>query len=183
MSDQFVGEIRMFAGTFAPYGWALCQGQIIPIAQNPTLFSLLGTTYGGNGTTNFALPDLRGMAPMQPGQGPGLTPHVLGDQGGTAAVTLSQGQNAMHNHLLGGQSGPAANASPAGGVYAVARAVESGKPPTAVWPYSTQTPDATLNPAALAPFGSQQPQPHNNLMPYLAVTFIIALTGLFPPRS
>ncbi len=183
MSDQFVGEIRMFAGNYAPSGWALCQGQLLPIPQNTALFSILGTTYGGNGTTNFALPDLQGMAPMQPGQGPGLSHRDLGEQGGSPTVTLSQAQNALHNHLLAGTSGAAANASPSGNLYALARAVETGKPPEAVWAYKAQAPDATLNPATIAPAGSGQPQPHNNLMPYLAVTFIIALTGIFPPRA
>ena len=183
MSDQYLGEIRMFAGNYAPYDWALCQGQILPIAQYTALFSLLGTTYGGNGTTTFGLPNLQGMAPMQPGQGPGLTPRTLGEQGGSPTVTLSQGQNAMHNHALAGISGAANGASPAGKLYGLARVNVSPQPPQALWAYSPQAPDATLNPATIASAGSAQPQPHNNLMPYLAVTFIIALQGIFPPRA
>ena len=105
MSDQFVAEIRMFAGNFAPTGWALCNGQIMSIAQNTALFSLLGTTYGGNGQTTFALPNLQGAAPMQPGQGPGLSLHVLGETAGSDTVTLIDSQNPSHTHALAGDTG------------------------------------------------------------------------------
>src|ERR1700757_472312 len=101
MADQFVGEVRMFCGNFAPVGWAFCNGQLLPISQNTALFSLLGTTYGGDGKSNFALPNMQGNAPMHPGQGPGLSLHDLGEQGGTQAVTLLQSEIPVHQHNVG----------------------------------------------------------------------------------
>jgi microcystin-dependent protein len=114
MADQFVAEIRLFAGNFAPTGWAFCNGQILPIASNTALFSLLGTTYGGNGTTNFALPNLQGCAPMHPGQGPGLSLHNLGETGGAQTVTLSNSEIPAHSHLLNVSSQAGTAMSPSG---------------------------------------------------------------------
>jgi microcystin-dependent protein len=179
MSDQFIGEIRMFAGNFAPFGWAFCDGQLMAISQNTALFSLLGTTYGGNGTSTFALPNLQGAAPMHPGQGPGLSLHVLGETAGTDTVTLTALENAAHTHSLQGSTALASSDAPQAAVYAEGR--HTGQPAGPVWPYSSQAPDTSLNPAAIGPVGGNQP--HNNLMPYLTVSFIIALQGIFPPRG
>jgi len=171
MSDQFVGEIRMFAGNFAPVGWATCDGQILPISQNTALFSLLGTNYGGNGTTNFGLPNLAGSVPINQGQGPGLTARVVGEIAGTAAVTLIPAETPAHTHQVLASSNDANTAGPAG---AVPAAVET--PPL----YRNDT-NATMAANAVAPIGSGLP--HNNMQPYQAVTFIIALVGIFPPRN
>ena len=171
MSDQFVGEIRMFAGNFAPVGWATCDGQILPISQNTALFSLLGTNYGGNGTSNFGLPNLAGSVPIHQGQGPGLTDRVVGEIAGTATVTLIPSETPAHTHSVLASSNDANTAGPAG---AVPAAVET--PPL----YRNDT-NATMAPNAVAPVGSGLP--HNNMQPYQAVTFIIALVGIFPPRN
>jgi microcystin-dependent protein len=172
MADPFVAEIRIFPFNFAPKGWAFCNGQILPISQNTALFSLLGTTYGGDGKSTFALPDLEGRAPMHPGQGPGLSLHDLGETGGSESVTLLSSEIPAHTHGLVG-SGVAANrTSPAGN--AIARA-------SAGTPYGpAAAPTAQLGPQALAPAGSDQP--HNNMQPYLTLNFCIALQGVFPPR-
>src|SRR5258707_10016448 len=180
MSDQFIGEIRMFAGNFAPAGWALCNGQLLLVTQNTALFAIIGTTYGGNGTTNFAVPNLQGIAPMQPGQGAGLSNHDLGETAGVTTVTLTPQQSAAHSHLLQANTAVGNSATPSGNVYRFSRSHVAPNPPAAVETYSTQAPDTFLNPTALATTGGVQG--HNNLMPYLAVTFIIALTGMFPPR-
>ncbi|AKH16202.1 MULTISPECIES: phage tail protein [Deinococcus] len=171
MSEAYVGEIRIFAGNFAPYGWAFCNGQILPISQNTALFSLLGTTYGGNGTTTFALPNLQGRAPMHWGTGPGLTPRSLGESSGTAAVTLLSTQMPVHTHTLNAAIDPAESDNPAN--LALARGSN-------VTPY-VPTPNATLSPSTLSIQGGSQP--HNNMQPYLTMNFIIALQGIYPPRS
>jgi microcystin-dependent protein len=176
MADQFVSEIRMFAGNFAPTGWALCNGQILPISQNTALFSLLGTNFGGNGTSNFALPNLQGSVPMAFGNGAGLTPRVIGETGGEQNHTLSSGEIPSHTH--------AAQASTSGGTDSPAGAAwgesKLGKTPLNVYAASGAN-NVTMSPQALAPAGSSFP--HNNLPPYQCLTFIIALTGIFPPRS
>jgi microcystin-dependent protein len=171
MPDPFLGEVRMFAGNFAPSGWALCDGQLLPISQNTALFSLLGTTYGGNGTSNFALPDLRGRVPIQPRQGPGLTNRLQGEAGGVEAIGLSLTQMPSHAHPAGA-NGANATADAAVG-FVTARS------PSAV-PQFAATANAALSDAAIAAAGGSQP--HNNLQPYLVVTFIIALQGIYPPR-
>ncbi|MBZ9757774.1 tail fiber protein [Mesorhizobium sp. ESP6-5] len=174
MADPFVAEIRIFPFNFAPKGWAWCDGQLLPLSQNTALFSLLGTTYGGNGKSNFALPDLQGRSPVHPGQGPGLSLHDLGETGGSETVQLLQSEMPMHNHtvmaapsLVAGDSNIAAgNAfakSSQGNVYIA---------PAALVPLSDQ---------ALAPAGGDQP--HNNMQPYLTCYFCIALQGVFPPRG
>jgi microcystin-dependent protein len=176
MSDQFLGEIRIFAGNFAPTGWALCNGQLLPINQNTALFSLLGTTYGGDGKSNFALPNLQGSAPMQPGQGPGLSIHNLGESGGSPTIALIQSQMPAHSHTAGCDSGAGSQPSPANGVFAASGA---GRTPPPY--YSNATPTAQMSPNALSITGGNLP--HNNMSPFLGLTFIIALQGIYPARS
>jgi len=175
MSDQFVAEIRIFPFNFAPTGWALCNGQILPINQNTALFSLLGTTYGGNGTSNFALPNLQGSAPLDQGQGPGLSFRDVGETGGETAVTLLQTEMPAHSHQAesaasGGLPSPTNNAW-ASGLKGHPGAYAASNPSTNV----------QMSPAALSPVGGSLP--HNNLPPYLTLNFCIALQGIFPPRS
>ena len=172
MSDPFVAEIRIFAFNFAPTGWAFCDGQVMPISQNTALFSLLGTTYGGDGKSTFALPNLQGNAPMQPGQGPGLSLHDLGETGGSQAVTLLQSEIPMHSHVLNGTNGPANLQAPAAD-RVLGRANNNV--------YHAPGNLVAMAPEALAPAGGNQP--HNNMQPYLTLNFCIALQGVFPPRS
>jgi len=176
MADPFVAEIRIFPFNFAPKGWAWCDGQLLPLSQNTALFSLLGTTYGGNGKSNFALPDLQGRAPMHPGQGPGLSLHDLGETGGSETVTLLESEIPSHSHQV-------STSNSAGDE-------EGFKNPTNRSPgklaggkvlYAGGSPNAMFNPSALAPAGGDQP--HNNLQPYLTCYFCIALQGVFPPRG
>ncbi|WP_224371934.1 phage tail protein [Hyalangium versicolor] len=176
MSEPFVGEIRLFSGNFAPRGWAFCEGQLLSIAQNQALFAILGTTYGGNGQTTFALPDLRGRYPMQPGQGPGLSPRTLGEQGGVETVTLVANQMPAHNHSLAANGAQGDQFSPQGTVPAVI--IDStGQPVNA---YSN-TANATMAAQAMSLAGGSQP--HNNMSPFLCINFIIALQGVFPSRN
>jgi len=168
--DPFIGEIKIFAGNFAPKGHAFCEGQLMPISQNTALFSILGTTYGGDGRTTFGLPDLRGRAPMQWGQGPGLSNHVLGEMDGTETETLIASQLPLHSHTLKASTA-ASSTSPAGTLL--------GEPgPSTYGPPSNLIPMANQ---AITPAGGNQP--HENRQPYLALSFIIALQGIFPPRS
>jgi len=173
MADPFVAEIRIFPFNFAPKGWAWCDGQLLPLSQNTALFSLLGTTYGGNGKSNFALPDLQGRAPMHPGQGPGLSLHDLGETGGSETVSLLESEIPAHSHAM------RAN---------VLDPADTNVPsPNASFALSTggtlyqSTTNVALSDQALAPAGGDQP--HNNLMPYLTFYFNIALQGVFPPRT
>jgi microcystin-dependent protein len=170
MSDQFVGEIRMGGWNFAPTGWAACDGQLLPISQNTALFSLLGTNFGGDGRSTFGLPNLQGMIPFCQGQGPGLSQYVVGEEDGTAAVTLQTSQIPGHTHQAVASTAAGNSPSASGNDWAETRGRLYGA--------STSI---TMNPAALATTGGSQP--HNNLPPYLVVTFVIALTGIFPPRS
>lgn len=170
MAEAYIGEIRLFAGDFAPRGWAICDGRLLPIAENAALFSILGTTYGGDGRNTFGLPDLRGRAPMHHGQGPGLTPRVLGEQGGSETVTLLPEQVPRHTHVLQASASPATDRAPAERLFAVA-AEDAYGPAEGALPA----------PALVAPAGGGQP--HENLQPQLAVTFIIALIGIFPSRG
>ena len=175
MSNPFLGEIRMFAGNFAPKGWALCNGQLLPISQNTALFALLGTTYGGNGTSNFALPNLQGSAPLMAGLGNGLTPRVLGESGGESSVTLNSAQLASHSHAV-------AASDAAGGQTPGPTTVWSKVSHRGIDAYSSDPGTRPLmSPTALSRAGGSQP--HNNLMPYLTVNFIIALQGIFPARN
>lgn len=173
MADPFVAEIRIFPFNFAPKGWAWCDGQLLPLSQNTALFSLLGTTYGGNGKSNFALPDLQGRSPMHPGQGPGLSLHDLGETGGSETVSLLESEIPAHSHSIRVDSvNPAEAVSPAGFLISrTNRTVFSATLPPAV----------TMAPESLAPAGGDQP--HNNMQPYLTFYFCIALQGVFPPRT
>ena len=172
--DPFVAEIRIFPFNFAPKGWALCNGQLLPISQNTALFSLLGTTYGGDGKTTFALPNLQGSVPMHPGQGPGLSDHVLGETGGADTVTLLQSEIPAHTHALrdhdldlGELNAPANN-----------RVLAKSANATA---YTAAANLVAMSPSALPPAGGGLQ--HNNLQPYLTCNFNIALQGVFPPRG
>lgn len=176
--DPYIGEIRLFAGNFAPNGWALCDGQLLAIASNAALFSILGTTYGGNGQTTFALPDLRGRMPMHPGQGPGLTPRTLGELGGEESVTLLANQMPAHTHVLNASNAQGAGDSPTNSLLAQSYDQNNSNP---ISTYAGGAPNTTLNPASVGLAGGSQP--HDNLPPFGCINFIIALTGVFPSRS
>lgn len=173
MADPFVAEIRIFAFNFAPRGWAFCNGQLLPLSQNTALFSLVGTTYGGNGQSTFALPNLQGNAPMFWGQGPGLSLHDLGETGGSPTVTLLTSELPAHSHAAMVAAAPA-NVNAPGPALAVARSAGG-------FAYAPAANLVAMAPEALAPAGGGLP--HNNMMPYLALNFCIALQGIFPPRS
>jgi microcystin-dependent protein len=173
VSNPFLAEIRIFPFNFPPKGWAFCDGQILPISQNTALFSLLGTTYGGDGKSNFALPNMQGNSPMHPGQGPGLSLHDLGETGGEQTVTLLESEIPSHTHALQG--------------IPLIADLDTPSPQTAL---ARSTPDiykvppantVQLADQAVAPAGGDQP--HNNMMPYLTLNFCIALQGVYPPRS
>lgn len=170
MSEPFVAEIRIFAGNFAPRGWAFCNGQLLPVSQNTALFSLIGTTYGGDGRSTTALPNLQGRAPMHPGRGPGLTARRLGERGGVGAVTLSEAQMPNHSHQWSASFSDADRPDPAGN-------------------YFGRGNDAYVAPANLGTMAEQMlpsaggSQAHNNMQPFLTMNFIIALVGLYPSRS
>lgn len=172
MADPFVAEIRIFPFNFAPKGWAWCDGQLMPLSQNTALFSLLGTTYGGNGKSNFALPDLQGRAAMHPGQGPGLSMHDLGETGGSETVTLLESEIPAHSHALVASQADGISQTPVGNLVAAGIAIGQ---------YAAPGPLTSLHPNALPPGGGDQP--HNNLQPYLTFYFCIALQGVFPPRT
>lgn len=167
MAEPFLGQLMLFGGNFAPRGWALCNGQILAINQNTALFSLLGTTYGGNGQTTFALPDLRGRAPLHAGQGPGLSPYALGQVGGTENVTLLATEMPAHTHAQPATAAdettnrPNAAVPARGGVYA-------------------NSPDGSNLAATTSAGGSQ---PHTNIQPYVTLNYCIALEGIFPSRN
>jgi microcystin-dependent protein len=174
-TDQFVGEIRVFGFSFAPTGWALCDGQLLPISQNTALFSILGTYYGGDGVSYFALPDLQGLVPMHQGTGAGLTERFLGESAGTETVTLLQSEIPSHSHTMSASSQAGTDQSPSGEL--PARAVGGIKPYADVSAGSA----TTMGTSTLAPAGSGAA--HNNLQPYLTLSYCIALQGIFPPRD
>jgi microcystin-dependent protein len=174
MADQFVGEIRIVPLNFAPTGWALCDGQTLPISQNTALFSLLGTQFGGNGTSTFALPNLQGSAPMNQGNGAGLTPRVMGETGGETAVTLLTSEIPAHTHTIGVAS---ASTSGTPGPTVVFGGGGRGKEPA----YVPASAPVTMSTQAIGLTGGSQP--HNNMPPYLTLNFVIALVGIFPARS
>ena len=167
MSNPYVGEIRMFGGNFAPAGWAFCNGALVAISENDTLFNLIGTTYGGDGQSTFALPDLQGRAPVHVGSG-----FVIGQQAGTESVTLSTPQIPVHTHPMVASSDAANQITGAGGVLAS---------PVSLATYFASAPDAALNALAVQPAGGNQP--HDNMQPYLAINFIISLFGIYPSQT
>ncbi|QGN34368.1 phage tail protein [Microlunatus sp. Gsoil 973] len=175
MPEPFLAEIRMFSGNFAPNGWALCNGQLMAISQNTALFSLLGTTYGGDGRVTFALPNLMGVAPMQQGQGAGLSARRLGEIGGQQNVTVAGPQMPAHTHLANAVDAAGDATTPNDAIWASARLGRIGTNM-----YADNPPDKSMSPSAIGMTGGGQP--HNNMPPYLCVSFIIALQGIFPQR-
>ncbi len=170
--DPFVAEIRIFPFNFAPKGWAFCDGQILPLSQNTALFSLLGTTYGGDGKSNFALPNMQGNAPMHPGQGPGLSLHDLGETGGSDTVSLLESEIPSHSHGLTVSQSDSTDQSLVNELYAGGVGIGMYAAPGAL---------VALSDNAIAPAGGDQP--HNNMQPYLTLNFCIALQGVYPPRT
>ncbi|HEY7811058.1 MAG TPA: tail fiber protein [Allosphingosinicella sp.] len=180
MADPFVAEIRIFGFNFAPTGWAFCNGQIMPISQNTALFSLLGVTYGGDGKSTFALPNMAGNVPMQPGQGSGLSPRNLGEMSGSETVTLLQSEMPAHNHFAQATTTTANTDQPAGA--SIARGQFSFQGNSGAAPlFFTGAPDTVMAPQAIGVAGGSLP--HNNMQPYLTLNFCIALQGVFPPRQ
>lgn len=171
--DEYIGTIKVFGFNFAPRGWALCQGQLLPIAQNTALFSLLGTYYGGNGQTTFGLPDLRGRTVVGMGQGPGLSPYDIGQQGGSETVTLLTTQIPQHNHLLNAYSESGDVGSPANALLATTGALDPE--------YRASGTLVQMAGNAIGVAGGNQP--HNNIQPYLATNYSIALEGIYPSRN
>ncbi|MBK8069330.1 MAG: phage tail protein [Rhodanobacteraceae bacterium] len=171
MSSPFVAEIRIVGFNFAPRGWAFCDGQLLPLSQNTALFSLLGTNYGGNGKSNFALPSFQGSAPVHHGQGPGLSDYFIGEAGGAETVSLLASEIPGHTHSLQASANPGSSNNPAGNLYAVPRSGSAYAPSSSL---------VAMSPDALAPAGGDQP--HNNMPPYLVLNFIIAMQGVFPQR-
>jgi microcystin-dependent protein len=169
MAQPYVGEIRIFAGNFAPAGWMFCEGQLLPISENETLFNLIGTTYGGDGQSTFALPDLRGRIPLHFGNG-----FTLAETGGVETVTLTVSQMAAHGHPLLATSSFSSTSSPQGNVAAALNVVN-------VDPYGSDQPFSPVSPASVGPTGGSQP--HNNFQPYLCLDFIISLFGIFPSQT
>ena len=175
MSEPFIGQVTMFAGNFAPRGWALCDGQLLAISSNQALFSILGTTYGGDGRTTFALPGLRGRTPIHQGSGPGLPPYALGQKGGAESVVLTTNELPQHTHTIGNlraAASPADASVPTGNSLGMAPAYNSGSP------------SVDMHAGSVGPFGNTGGNvAHPNMPPYLAINYIIALIGLFPSRS
>ena len=167
MAQPYIGEIRMFGGNFAPVEWMFCEGQLLPISENEALFSLIGTTYGGDGQSTFALPDLRGRLPVHQGNG-----SVIGEAGGVEQVTLTVGQIPIHTHPLLASTGPGNINTPGGNVTAESAAVKI---------YFADQPTVAMGPQAISPSGGSQP--HSNFQPYLCINFIISLSGIFPQQT
>jgi microcystin-dependent protein len=170
--DPFVAEIRIFPFNFAPKGWAFCDGQILPLSQNTALFSLLGTTYGGDGKSNFALPNMQGNAPMHPGQGPGLSLHDLGETGGSETVSLLESEIPSHSHAMNASKADAIDTNANNELFA--KGIGIGM-------YAAANNLTPLADTMIAPAGGDQP--HNNMQPYLTLNFCIALQGVYPPRT
>jgi microcystin-dependent protein len=171
LADPFVGEIRMFGFNFAPQGWAMCNGQLLPISQNTALFALIGTYYGGDGQTNFALPNLQSRVAIHQGQGPGLSLYEIGQASGTEAVTLIQNQMPQHSHSVSASSAPATSGRPANAVPA--------RSPDDI--YGASSDGTTMSSTMIGTAGGSQP--HTNIQPYLTLNFCIALNGIFPSRN
>ncbi|GIP23438.1 phage tail protein [Paenibacillus sp. J22TS3] len=173
MSEPYLGEIRMFAGNFPPAGWAFCNGALLPISENEPLFALIGTTYGGNGVTTFALPDLSGRLPVHTGQSrvDGIT-YLLGQKAGVEAVTLTTNQLPRHSHPINANMSSGELVDPTNNVWGLSSSMK---------PYSSAAPTGSMSPSAIRPAGNSQP--HSNMMPYLPISFIIALNGVYPSRD
>jgi microcystin-dependent protein len=174
MSNPFIGEIRLFGGNFAPVGWATCDGQLLPISQNTALFSILGTNFGGNGTSNFGLPDLRNSIPVAAGQGPGLSPYSMGEKGGTPTVTLLANEVASHSHSFNCGAGARGDVTVVTGNFNSDAAFQTNI-------YAATADTTKMSPIMISPLVGNLP--HENMQPYLGLTFIIALVGIFPPRG
>jgi microcystin-dependent protein len=181
MSDPFVAEIRIFGFNFPPQGWAFCDGQLMSIQQNTALFSLLGTNYGGNGTSTFGLPNLQGNLPLHTGSGPGpgLSFYSVGETGGVPSVTVLNSQMASHSHFINADTANAGSDSPSGAIFKAG--FHPGNPGTAVWPYNAGPANTALDSRSLSAAGGTLP--HNNMMPSLVLNFCIALTGIYPARG
>jgi microcystin-dependent protein len=175
MGQPFVGEIRMFGGSFAPAGWAMCQGQLMPISENDTLFNLIGTTYGGDGQETFGIPDLQGRLPNHQGTGSGLSTFVIGQKGGSETVTLNTQQMPVHNHTPMANNGLGTTASPSNAIFANCSSTNVN---TYFAPFDSNQPQVALNNATIAPDGGSQP--HSNIQPTLCLTYIISLFGVYP---
>lgn len=170
MGQPFVGEIRLFAGNFAPAGWMFCEGQLLPISQNDALFTLIGTTYGGDGQSTFALPDLRGRVPIHLGNG-----FILAETGGAEQVTLTVNQIPVHGHPMLATINPASSAAPGNNATVATTSLAT------ITPYGSDNPSTTLSPNMVVPVGGSQP--HTNFQPYLCISFIISLLGIFPSQT
>jgi microcystin-dependent protein len=184
MSDSYIGEIRIFSGNYAPDNWHVCDGSLLSVLQYEALFGLIGATYGGNGVTNFALPDLRGRAPLHMGQGPGLTSYLPGAQAGVETVALTPTTTPAHTHGFNATNSPANTGSPANAYLANTSAVTVSKVALLTFDTPNDTPAPApqlLNPNAVAAAGNSQP--HNNLMPSLGLTMMICLFGVYPEQS
>lgn len=171
MAQPYVGEIRMFAGNFAPAGWEFCSGQLLSISENETLFQLIGTTYGGDGQETFALPNLQSRLPLHQGTGPGLSGRLVGEASGVESITLTVQQIPSHSHTLIASADSATAENPAGNL--------TGQPTASI--YGMSSPFSAMDPQAVSPVGGSQP--HDNLQPYLCVSFIISLFGIFPSQT
>jgi microcystin-dependent protein len=180
MAEPFLGEIRMVGWNFAANGWALCNGQVMSISQNTALFSLLGTTYGGDGVRTFALPNLQGRVPIHQGAGPGLSPYTIGEIAGSENITLLTNQMPQHNHLVAVSNQPGAVADPTNATLAQGNS-GSGRTPVPVSDYVASTVTGSLAPTTISIAGGSQP--HSNIQPFLCINFIIALVGIFPSRG
>jgi microcystin-dependent protein len=181
MSDPFIGEIRLFAGSYAPVGWALCDGSLLSVAENPDLFSLIGSNYGGDGVNAFAVPDLRGRVPVSQGQAPGMSKYLLGQAGGVEQVTLDVSQIPPHQHAINATTA-AGSVLAADSTVMLATPVEAGATPTLyVAPGTSAVNLAPMAPTSIGMTGGNQP--HSNMMPTQAINYIIATDGIAPPRK
>jgi microcystin-dependent protein len=179
MAESYLGEIRIFAGDYAPAGWAICDGRLLDVTSYHDLFTLLGTTYGGDGSTNFAIPDLRGRVPVHAGQGPGLSPYTRGQKGGVEHVELRSPEMPPHNHILYGSTAAATSTDPTGKVVAETVAPDEHTPALAIYTQDAAT--DPLSPQAIGVGGASRP--HGNRPPYVVLSYIIALSGVYPSQD
>jgi len=181
MADQFLGEIRMVGFNFAPSGWALCNGQLLSISQYAALFSLLGTQFGGNGTSTFALPNLQSRAPIHQGQGVGLSLYSMGEETGVETVNLLYNEMAQHNHTLGVSTAHGTSPNPTNSILGLTASGTGRVPPPGNLDFVAAPGNVTMSPATIGNAGGNMP--HTNVQPYLTINFVIALTGIFPTRN